>query len=221
MKRYIIFLILFLIPFNVLARSKTSCDYTLLSKLKGLANNVNISYTYELNDDKVKFKIDFTNLNDDIYFIDNKSKIKYYYSDTNNGIISIDNYSSGYASFKFYSNNSECLDELLVIKNVNLPYYNKYYKYDECKGLKNINICQKWYKYDGGYSDFQEDILNYKKQLNNDSIIEKNVSNTLFDKFVSFFLSYYYIVMPALIVIVLGIIYLFKYISFKRNRFKI
>lgn len=214
MKKYILFLLL-LIPASVLARSKTSCDYSLVSKLKGLVNNINITYSYEIDNDIVKYSIEFVNLTDDIYFIDNNSKVRY-----ENNII-ITDYLPGKYGFTFYSNNSECLDEKLTVKYVNLPYYNKYYKYDECNGIEQANVCQKWVRYDGGYNDFLDDINDYKKSLETKSLIIDNNHKNWFDEFVVFFLSYYYIVMPIMILFIIGIIYLIKYIKFKRNRFEI
>ena len=220
MKKYILIALL-LMPISVLARSKTSCDYGLVSRLKGLASNVNITYSYEISNDMVKFNIELVNLNEDIYFVDNNTKNRYYYSDTVDGKITLNNYLSGKVSFTIYSNNSDCLDEKLTVKYVNLPYYNKYYKYDECRGVEDFYICQKWVKYDGGYSDFLDDINSYKKSLDTNSLIIEDDNKNWFDDFVGFFLSYYYIVMPIMILFIVNIIYLFKYIKFKKNRFEI
>ena len=214
MKKYIL-IVLLLIPVTVLARSKTSCDYSLIAKLKSLVNNVNITYSYEINNDKVKYSIEFVNLTDDIYFIDNDSKVRY-----DNNII-ITDYLPGKYGFTFYSNNNDCLDEKLSVKYVNLPYYNKYYKYDECDGIEKANICQKWVRYDGGYSDFLEDVSNYKKLLQNNNLVINDDNNSWFDDFTSFFLKYYYIVMPIIIGLIIGIIYLVKYIKFKKDRFEL
>lgn len=216
MRRYILIAFL-LIPVSVLARSKTSCDYSLIAKLRGLANNVNINYSYEIIDDKVRYILEFVNLNDDIYFIDNNTKIRY---DNSNNII-ISDYMSGKYGFTFYSNNSNCLNEKLSVKYVNLPYYNKYYRYNECNGIEDFNGCQKWIRYDVGYDDFLEDVSNYKKTLNDSILIVDNEDTNWFDDFASFFLTYYYIVMPIVIGLIIGIIYLVKYIKFKKNRFEI
>lgn len=221
MKRYILFILFLIIPFNVLAVSKTSCNYSLVAKLKGLANNVNITYSYEINNDMVKYSIELVNISEDIYFIDNNTKNKYYYSDTINGSIKLNGYSSGNVRYTFYSNNSDCMNEKLVVKNVNLPYYNKFYKYDECIGIEEFNLCKKWIKYDGFYDDFVRSVNEYKSSLINNDIDNKVSNVSIFNKIVDFILKYYYITMLVIVLIIYGIMYLVKYIKYRKNRFDI
>ena len=213
-------IVLMFFPCMVSARSKTSCDYTLLSNLKKLSSNIDITYTYRIVDDNVYFDITIANIQNDIYFVDNKNDKTYNYVDTDNGVITIRNYYSGKVKYTFYSNNNECLNEKLSVRYVNLPYYNKYYNYEECIG-KNISVCNKW---NSSYIDdytFEKNIKNYNNQPNvsNDEEINKNLN--IIDKIIIIFSSYYYIVLPIIIILVVGILYLIKYIRNRRNRFDI
>ena len=218
----LLFIMFLLLPSVVLAKSKTKCDYTLVSNLKKLVSNINITYTYHLSDDMANFDITLTNIPNDVYFIDNSNKQKYYYSDTNNGVITISNYASGKVSYAFYSNNNDCLNEKLMVKNVNLPYYNKLYNSEECMNIPDYSLCQKWITNNYNYYDYLDKINKYNSQLTSDKI-DDNIDYEIkwFDRFIKFCLSYYYIVMPMIILVIVGIIYIVKLIKFKKNRFEI
>lgn len=221
MKRnFIIIFVLMLLPSGVLARSKTSCDYTLLANLKKLSSNVNATYTYKVIDDVTYFDITLTNIQNDIYFVDNNTNKTYYYSDTNNGVITISDYYSGKVSYTFYSNNSECLDEVLSVKNINLPYYNKYYSYDECINNVDSKLCQRWSNNEIDYYNFIENVGKYKENIEN-NVEETMNSDTWFDKLVNIYLNYYYIVVPSLIITIVILLYVVKWIRYRKNRFNI
>lgn len=218
---YIIVFLFCLFPNIVIARSKTKCDYTLLSNIKNMTNNINITYTYHIENDIAYFDITLTNLKEDIYFIDNTTNKAYYYTDTNNGEITINNYSINKVSYSFYSNNSECLDEKLTIKYVNLPLYNYYYNYPECEGVTNLKACEKWSGYVASEEEFRNTVNSYKnKNSNNENSISLQ-DTTWFNKLVKMYTTYYYIITPLFVGVIVGIVYLIKYIEHRRNRFKI
>lgn len=221
MKKVLSFVVLLLIlPCVVSARSKTGCDYTLLANLKKIASNVNTSYTYRIIDDIVYFDITLTNIHNDIYFVDNSTGNTYNFSNTNNGIITINDYKSGKVSFTFYSNNGDCLNEKLVVKSVNLPYYNKFYHRIFCEGIEEFSLCQRWIKYDGEYDDFLAATNSYKVSLlDDDEEVLGYVDESFFTKIIKYFTSYYYIILPISIILVVGIMYLVKYIKNRINRF--
>ena len=70
MKKVWLFFLVLVIPIGVFARAKTSCDYTLLSKLKRYASNVNIIYDYKIINDEVYFDITISNVVPQIYISD-------------------------------------------------------------------------------------------------------------------------------------------------------
>ena len=220
--RKLIIIIILLFPSIVLARTNTSCDYTLLANIKKLASNVNTTYTYKIVDNEVYFDITLTNITNDMYFIDNTTDKTYHYSDTNNGVITISNYESGKVSFTFYSNNSECMGEKLKVKYVNLPYYNEFYSYEECKGIEEFNLCNKWMEYYGGYYDFKTEVNEYKDKTDEQSTDESPKGNKNFlSRLVLFYTNYYYIIIPIIIAVLIIVIYIVKYIKQRLNRFKI
>lgn len=215
----ILLVILLLIPSVVLARSKTKCDYTLVSNLKKLTSNVDVTYTYRIESANIYYDITLSNIQPDMYFIDTINDKTYYYSDTVNGEITLRDYYSGKVTYSFYSNNNECLNEKLGVKTVNLPYFNGYYEFSECEGLENYKLCQRWSKFDGTYDDFLNGISNYEK--NNSYVEYVKTDLNWFDKLIGFYIKYYYILLPLTIMVFVGILYLVRYIKNRLNRFDI
>ena len=220
MRRILLFMLLILFPSVVFARNSSGCDYKLFANLKKLASNVNISYTYKIVDDVAYFDVTLSNIQNDMYFIDSFSGNIYYYNNTSNGEITIRDYPSGNYVYTFFSNNSDCFDEVLVKKRINLPYYNPYYKYDECYGNENYKLCQRWTKYDGSYFDFLNSVKKYETYNYDDYEYIDNNSN-FFDSIVNFVVKYYYIIFPLTILFVIAIMYFIKYFKNKLNRFDI
>lgn len=215
----ILLVVLLLVPSVVLASSKTRCDYTLVSNLKKLTSNVDVSYTYQINGGVVNYSITLSNIQSDMYFIDNYYEKTYYYSDTVNGEITINDYYSGKVSYTFYSNNSSCLNEKLGVKVVNLPYYNPYYVSDWCNGKEKYKICQRWTKFDGTYDDFINSVDKYNDNNSSESFSERKLN--WFDRLISVYINYYYILLPLTIAIIVGILYLIRFIKNRFNRFDI
>ena len=215
------FFSILLMPSHVLAVSNNDCSFTLLSDLKKIANNVDISYEYHIVDDEVSFDVTIANITEDIYFKLFGSNISYHYSDTDNGVITFKNYVSGVHKFAFYSENSECANERLSIRTVDLPYYNKYYDYEICSKVPNYKLCQKWVKYDGTFEDFSNSVKKYIKSLKNGNDVDEIKEISLFDKIVYFVLNYYYLILPIAALLIVGIMKLVKYIKFRKNRFDI
>ena len=209
-----------LIPISVFARTKTRCDYKLLSDLKKLTSNINTSYVYRIEDGIVYYDITLTNIQSDMYFVDNITSRTYYYGDTVNGEITLKDYYSGKVNYTFYSNNNECLNEKLGNKIVNLPYYNDFYNYDECNGHENYKLCQRWTEFNGTYYDFLNNIERYIDYGNDDNY-EDSIDINWFDKLVSMYINYYYILLPITIILVVLVLYLIKYIKNRLNRFDI
>lgn len=215
------FFSILLMPSYVLAVSNKDCSFTLLSDLKKIANNVDISYEYHIVDDEVSFDVTIANITEDIYFKLFGSNISYHYSDTDNGVITFKNYVSGVHKFAFYSENSECANERLSIRTVDLPYYNKYYDYDICSNVPNYKLCQKWVKYDGTFENFSNSVKKYIKSLEKKENVDDIKELNFFDKIVCFVLNYYYLILPIGALLIIGILRLIRFIKFRRNRFDI
>ena len=216
----LILLFVLFIPVVVNARSRTDCDYTLLSRLKKTASNINVSYTYKEENENVLFIVTINNLTSDMHLKDNITNKIYNYDNTNNGELVISGYSNiKKITYTIYSSNQGCIDETLITKIINLPTYNKYYKYPECNGLENYKICKKWSSYNESYEEFLNDIKELTKEEIKEDITQKEQEeyNTILDIIGNLYIKYYYLILVPIIVGGLIIIIIQR----RKNRFKL
>lgn len=147
MKRIIFLFFVVLILFfdsNVYA----ICDTTHISRLKGIASNVQFTYEHNVygsldDEDGILssvYNIIVTGLTEEIYVMDDSGN-NYYYSDLNqDGVLNI-NTSSGKRNFYIFS--KTCARTLLYTKVLDLPTFNFNSLSDECQKeeFKELDIC--------------------------------------------------------------------------------
>lgn len=219
MKKYILFLIITLFTFSsVNALTYGGCDYSVISRLKSLVTNVNITYDYYMENNTSIFNLTITNITPDMYFYDSTTGRNYYYSDTNNGEITIYGYNVNSGNLKFYSNLGECPGVKLGTKYYTFPIYNPYYGSSLCSDIPNYSLCQKWTDVNYSYSEFEELVLEYKnKQIVEEEQVQVEYEKSILDKIVEFYVNYYYIIL-GLIIIVCGTVI---FIKSRNNKFNL
>ena len=209
---YIIFLISF---FTFSSNTKASCTYSTTANLKKLATNVNVTYTYKIQDNKATFDIRFANLTNDIYLYDSLNDKKYVVT----GEIVLKDFQDG-QKYRFFikSNNNDCKDEVLTTKYVTLPKYNTFYGNELCKGIEDYVLCQRWGAFNiSSYYDYQMQINKYKASLIKEKKEEKEIEEkTFFEKVGSFLLKYYVFILLGIIIVCSTLIYFLR----KKDRFE-
>ena len=220
MKKILFSIICFLyLSSNALALSYQGCDYSTISRLKSLVNNINISYDYHMNNGVVYFDVTLVNIPEGVYFIDTISNKTYTYQDTNNGEITIYNYLGNPGKYNFYSSSSDCSETKIGIKYYKFPSYNIYYGSDLCKDVQNYSLCQKWVKVNYSYSELEDLIYEYKEKKN--KVIEEEsevvYQKSFIDEIVEIYARYYYAFLGFIIVICLLTIM----IKNKQDKFKL
>lgn len=145
--------------------------------------------------------------------LDDNEKI-YYYKDTNNGELIIDSVESGIKKIHVYSVK---YPSFLKTITVNIPKYNYYSDRAECDDITNLDVCDKWYKYELNETTFLKKINEYKKAQEEIKKSEEKTSNTqiIFNKIINFLKKYFFYII-VIIIIVPGIIIYIK-IRKKRN----
>lgn len=207
--KYIILMFFLLLPFNVLAE----CNTEELARYKRLASNVNYSIE-SIKDGKGQdtdtFDIKFTNLVEDLYVSNSFQYLNYYPS---NGIAIVSGYYGGISNH-FAIRSSKCSGINLLTMDINLPSYNEYYNQDICKEYKNFPVCQKWLT----SSIDMEDIQDYidKNTVKAEKTINKKDVKGIFDYALDYYIKYYYIGVPATIVVLVLIILIYK--VYKRKK---
>ena len=221
MKKKILFLIVLLLfqKNNVRALTYGGCDYSSVSRMKSLVNNINISYDYRIIDNVAYFDVTLNNITPEMYFWDTLTNETYTYADTQNGEITIHNYTGTSGNYKFYSAMSDCYGTALGTKYYSFPNYNIYYTNALCSDIPNYSLCQKWVKINYSYDKFEKIIFAYKDSLNSQEPIEEQVEykDNILNKIVEFYVSYYYYFLVA-VILICGIIILIKR---KKDKFKL
>lgn len=218
MKKKLLLFALFMLPINIYGLSYGGCEYSVISKLKSLVTNINLSYDYRIENNTAYFDVTLTNMTPDMYFYDMTNRKYYYYSDTNNGEIIIKNYNNKSGTYKFYSAKNECYGLSLGSKYYKLPSYNKYYNDELCANNSNYSLCQKWSEINYSREEFLKLINDYKNNKEEEEF-EGNITydKEFFDYLAEFYINYYYYLLIAIIVICGGIIIYNK----RNNKFKL
>ena len=178
-----------------------ACDNALKVDYQNRAKNISYSYTY--NDSNNTFNILFTNITDGLYLTDMDTMQEH----KNNGEIIIYNVISGksYRYGVFTSDRNPCSGSSIYNIYVTLPFYNPYYKDGLCEGINSYKYCKKFINKSVTYEEFVENVTNYKKSLekqdDDTDVLEKTFLEKAFDLIVNFYLSYYFIILPIVILI--------------------
>lgn len=203
MKRYfILVLMILLLPNKVMA----GCESGESLRIQKLVNNITTSYEY--NKEVGAFTLTFTNLSDEFVIVDINEEQEY----TANYELTIPNVKSGNHTYYIYTSKKNCFDSEVAVRNINLPYYNKFYDLDECKSINN-KFCYKWLPNKLDYRTWKKNIDNYKskKKAEEEKIAQQN-KQTIVDKIrdviIALYVDYYYIFLPITIFALVAIIYL-------------
>jgi len=198
-------LVLLLIPKVV--NAAWYCDYSTLARLKAYASNINTSYDYVMENNTPKFTITITNVYKTMILYDNTNK-KYYYPDGNKDLsdFTLSGYDNG-KSYKFtiYTNESKCTENIIYSFYVTLPTFNPYYNDPLCANYQDYKLCQKWSNTGLTYENFQKEMTSYITVYGNDN--KSSDTKTTIPTWLQFYLKYYLLILPGVIVICFGIMY--------------
>ena len=179
--------------FAVSSVDAQECSTKELNTLKQLASNIKLNY--ELEDDtynefhKYNFLISTVNFNDNFYLVDMDGHTFRYVSNLEkDGIRVLRSVDEGinYKIDVYASNKTNCVGTKIVTKKIEIPYYNDYSQREECIGIEEFSLCQKYY---GGYIEseeyFLEKVNEYRNKNNNPDIDEKDNFFGMIIKFIS------------------------------------
>lgn len=190
---YFMLFLLFIFPFFV----KAECNYQRKSDLSKIASNVQLSYTYDVDqENKPVFVVTISNLTNDIYIVDNIGNV---YS--GEGEISYGGYSGLDGKYTIYSNDNNCKGEQILKKYLKIPYYNFYYNSEECKENPDFKYCKLWDYVTINSSDFDNELLKYKTDKEN-SNIDNNKSQGDFSFNIYTYLSGFGVLLLIIIIFV-------------------
>lgn len=198
-----IFSLFIMLPFNIKAMDE-SCLNSEITYYQELAKNINIDYDYIEDNESVNFSIKISNIQPNLLVHDTSKGNYYNYSSSE--ILLTDYKDGNNYRFDFIIESGPCSEMIVGSKYANLPSYNRFYKYDMCKGLENFKYCKKWAKVTLSEYEVKDAINKYKKNLEKEQ--EENNKNSI-NSILKFYLNYYYIILP--IIILLGIFGIYRY----------
>ena len=214
MKKIWLFILMLILPVSVFARANTKCDYSLVSKLKKYASNVNIIYDYKIENNEAIFTVTINNLVPEIYILDEVTGTSYYYDNTNNGELVIPGIKNvKKLKYKVLSRNGECANELLLTHYITLPVYNKFSTDPLCEGIENYKLCYTFLDTDITYEEFKKKVEAYKNKEEEkpDEEKVKTTKKSDWDKFLDFMLKYGVYIVALLAILI-------TFISVRRSR---
>lgn len=209
--------------FAVSSVDAQECSTKELNTLKQLASNIKLNY--ELEDDtyneshKYNFLISTVNFNDSFYLVDMDGHTFRYVSNLEkDGIRGLRSVDEGitYKINVYASNKTNCVGTKIVTKKIEIPYYNDYSQREECIGIEEFSLCQKYYS---GYIEseeyFLEKVNEYKNRNNNPTIVEKSNFFGMIIKFISNNLIF--VIPVAIILVGITVIVIIKVIKSKKR----
>ncbi len=177
-----------------------------MSKLLRIAANVNLDSIHHESDSKVLFDIRINNLHEKIkLFEKNEEKFIYYeQANTFNQYVIKGYEADQIVEFGVYPSNPECVseDEVLLMRRITIPPFNKYYSDPLCRGRSDMLICFRWQRVELDREEFQNAIKRYEEEQKSD----KKDAETAIDIFSLFDLvkeNYHYLLYLGLVVLVI------------------
>ncbi len=219
--------LLFLCFFVTTRVNAETCSNKELNSLKEKA--INIKVTYDLYDSTYNenhlyyFNVLITNFDKDFYIVDSDGQEFKYMDDLeHDGIRVLRSVNEGtkYDFTLYTSNETKCPDNKIITKSITLPYYNDYSQREECKGIEEFALCQKYY---GGVIDsedyFKTQVEKYRKSLVDNS--NKKNDKSIVSIILAFITNNLLIVIPSIIVIIVIVILVVIKTIKKKKRVKI
>lgn len=196
--------LLLFIPNNI----KAACSNSDKVKLSQLAKNINYTYDYIEDNNSVTFNITFNNIQPNFKIRDVSTKNEYQYSGEE---LTLNGYSPGKQyRFDVYYVDVACTRDKLASIYISLPDYNPFYSNELCNGIKDYKLCQKWVKNSLSYEESVEKTTKYIESFETskeDNIEEGKNIKGFYDYVLEFYLNYYFLVLPLIIVGCLIIMY--------------
>lgn len=219
--------LLFLCFFVTTRVNAETCSNKELNSLK--EKTINIKVTYDLYDSTYNenhlyyFNVLITNFDKDFYIVDSDGQeFKYMENLEDNGVRVLRSVKEGtkYDFTLYTSNETKCPDNKIITKSITLPYYNDYSQREECKGIEEFALCQKYY---GGVIDsedyFKTQVEKYRKSLVDNS--NKKNDKSIVSIILAFITNNLLIVIPSIIVIIVIVILVVIKTIKKKKRVKI
>lgn len=214
----IIFVMFFMMPYAYALCSPK--NYTDL-QAKAFSSSFKWDF-YKNNSGEHYFTVTLYNLDKDVML---KYRGREYISKNRESIV-LNDYFSGGAIYQFElfgGYDSECPEENLYTKSIEIPKYNIYSEKSECIEYEEFPLCNKWYKgVINSDKEFNDNLDAYKKSKEVKKEIKEVKEQSIFDKIISLYNENKLVFTISIVVIILIIVYVVVIdINNRRKRVKI
>lgn len=208
--------------------AKTTCTTQEKNNLIQLAYNV--KFDYELLPDEGNlnrsFSLTISNLFEGIEVRYGFSTYLYNKNSETPGIVKMSEYFAGGQTHKilvYASPTSACKDQILATKMITIPKYNSYSEREECIGIEDFKLCQRWYAGSFTEEEFQQQTKAYKISLTSKSEekSKEDEKSSVLDKFVKLYKDNLLISIGFSILLALMVALIVRKIIKKRKRIKL
>lgn len=174
MKHYLkLILLVILVIFGINKVRAAECSYKDQALLNKEASNVKITYQLIEDEEEEYLQILITNLNEhltlEISNDYNDEIMNFSISDAKEGVISFKNialYKMVTYKINIYGAYNSCSSNLIMTKNISIPYFNIFYDGSVCKNIPDYTYCQKLVKTNMSADDMAKKINDYyQKQV--------------------------------------------------------
>lgn len=174
MKHYLkLILLVILVIFGINKVRAAECSYKDQALLNKEASNVKITYQLIEDEEEEYLQILITNLNEhltlEISNDYNDEIMNFSISDAKEGVISFKNialYKMVTYKINIYGAYNSCSRNLIMTKNISIPYFNIFYDGSVCKNIPDYTYCQKLVKTNMSAEDMAKKINDYyQKQV--------------------------------------------------------
>ena len=215
----LIFFALLIMPNKGFAASL--CDYGLMSDYRSLAKNINITYSYKMENNEPVFEVTISNLYEDMYIVDTLTKATYDKDDfTSDNEIVISGYPDDKKiTYQIYTRVVGCYGKMLTTRYVTFPNYNEFSTDEVCIGAEEFSLCQRWGAVAVDYDTFVAEVKAYKEEKAlRQELITFDKKKTFWER-VFTFIGNYYAYLVSLVIIIILLISALKKFFIKKNQF--
>lgn len=223
--KLIAILFCFFVVVSVNDVSASGCTNKELNTLKQLASN--IKFSYELYDDTYNeehtyyFNVLAANFSKEFYFVDMDGRDFRYMSNLEvDGTRTLRVVDEGilYTLEVYTSNETSCPNTKIVTKKIEIPYYNDYSQREECEGIEEFSLCQKYY---GGYIESEDYFLKQIEKYKNGEIEEPKERQNIMDIIIEFVLNNLIIIIPVIVILIFIVVLIVIKVRKNKKRVKI
>lgn len=201
--------------------AKGLCDNRDLLEQRAKARNVNVSYSYTMENGEPIFSVTISNLFDDMYVVDKLSGKIYQPKDfTTDSELIIKGYRDDQKiTYMVYTTVYGCYGEQLITLYASIPNYNEFSADKVCVGAEEFSLCQRWGAVSVDYDTFVAKVKAYKEQKAAKLTPPNFEQEKTWLDYVFSFVGKYYVYLVSLVIILVLLISALKKVFVQKNEF--